>query len=69
MGQIISLAQRRARRRREQRLGLTLRYMRAQEERDYRTALLILVIALGDSELRELLKLAELPPDEILAGE
>jgi len=69
MGQIVSLARRRARRRREQRLWLTLRYLRAQEERDYRTALLILVIALGDSELRELLALAEQPPVEILPGE
>jgi hypothetical protein len=69
MGQIVSLAQIRTRHRREQRLWLTLRYLRAQEERDYRTAILILVIALGDRELRELLTLAEQPPVEILPGE
>ena len=69
MGQMISLAQIRTRRRREQRLWLVLRYLCAQEERDYRTAILILVIALGDRELRELLTFAEQPSVEILPGE
>lgn len=69
MDQIVSLAQIRTQRRREQRLWLTLRYLRAQEERDSRTALLILVIALGDHELRELLMLAEQPLVEMLPVE
>ena len=47
MGKIVSLVQVRTRRRRELRLWLTLRYLRALEERDYQTTLLILVIALG----------------------
>ncbi len=55
MGKIIDIQQVRARRRREWRLWLVLRYLQAFDESDHDTLSTILSIAIDDSELEQLI--------------